>query len=102
MLETQQHIQMELGNIMGDSQEEVVRNNVLGIISETTEVLGEVNWKPWKTAMPVDRAAVLAEMIDILQFWMNICNEFNITEEEIYEQFGINVDKVYDRIKSGY
>ncbi|MHB1419966.1 MAG: dUTPase [Bacillota bacterium] len=64
-----------------------VQKEVLAIISELGELLGEVNFKWWKNPKPLDRGAIAEELIDILHFFVSICLKVGLTAEEVYETY---------------
>lgn len=64
--------------------EKGVKENMLALIVEATEVLDEINWKPWKkNKKEVNREKFITEMTDILQFWSNAATVMNVSIEEI-------------------
>lgn len=93
LLIDQQHLNEAMGNLMtqGGTKDAAIKENVLALIVEATEVLNEVNWKPWKSAphqiKVVNRDKLLEETIDLLQFWANIVNAAEFTLEEISEGY---------------
>lgn len=83
VLAAQQNLQVAMGEPMGTGQRGV-KENVLAAIVELTEVLAEINWKPWKpTRDDIDRQALLVEMTDVLQFWANMINCMEFTADEV-------------------
>lgn len=106
LLEDQRDLNAMMGNPMGQggAQDLVIKENVLALIVEATEVLNEVNWKPWKSALHqrkvVNRDKLLEEVIDILQFWANIVNAAEFTEEDIRIAYAAKLAVCYDRIAS--
>jgi len=58
------------------------------LIVEATEVLDEINWKPWKkTTKRINHQKLREEIIDILQFWGNIVNSAGFTAEEMEREY---------------
>lgn len=84
VLTVQLNLQVAMGEPMGTG-ETGVKENVLAAIVELTEVLNEVNWKPWKrnNLKKVDRDALLTEMTDVLQFWANAVNAMEFTADDV-------------------
>lgn len=84
VLEVQQELQAAMGHPMGRDSG-AVKENVLAAIVELTEVLAEIPWKPWKNygTPQIDRAALITEMTDVLQFWANMVNAMGFTAEEV-------------------
>lgn len=87
IFENQAYLQERMGNPMGTG-EEAVYHNIMGIISETQEVLAEINWKRWKEDYPnykeVDRDKLLIELTDILQFWVNACQVMGFDASDVF------------------
>ena len=46
--------------------------NGLALVVEVSELLQELNWKPWKGPKAVDREAVAMELADVLAFVGNL------------------------------
>ena len=70
------HMGFPMGEETGDINL-VIKNNMLALIKEATEVLDEVNWKPWKSKAKyktIDRDKLHEELIDCLQFLVNALN----------------------------
>lgn len=60
---------------------EQCRNIILGMVDEVTELLREMDWKPWKVRRDVDISAITEEAADILVFFgmiMTILAGYNI------------------------
>lgn len=61
---------------------------VLLCIKELTEVLDEVDFKPHiKTRKEVKRERIVEELVDVLKYWINLCNYYDIDENEIHQMF---------------
>ncbi|NLE20405.1 MAG: dUTPase [Clostridiales bacterium] len=56
----------------------------LAMLSETAEMLDEVNFKWWKNPKPVDDAALKEELVDILHFFLSMCLAAGMDAEEMY------------------
>lgn len=87
ILADQQHIQELLGEPMGSISESRIKENLLALIVEATEVLNEIPWKPWKDyknyLVNIDNLKM--ETIDCLIFLLNIFNELGMSAEEIHQ-----------------
>ncbi|MHB1125547.1 MAG: dUTPase [Bacillota bacterium] len=77
-----------------------VQKEVLAIVSELGELLGEVNFKWWKNPKPLDRGAIAEELIDILHFFVSICLKMGLSAEEVYETY-LNKNKENFRRQQG-
>lgn len=100
LLNRQKDLQEKLGQPMGKGVPSL-KENAYALIVEVTEVINEFNWKPWrKVHKKVERAKVVEEMADVLIFYMNMCNDLDITEEELYETVKTKQEKVYDRFRA--
>lgn len=98
--------QEQLQQAMGDplktndsAYSSAVKESMLALIVEATEVLNEINWKPWKPrTQPIDRDRLLIELIDVLQFWGNAVNAAGFTEEEVARCYQEKLAVCYQRI----
>lgn len=69
---------------MGKNSEEAIRNNCLALIVESTEVLNETNWKPWRhpeTGFDVD--LLQEEIADCLAFVFNLAYESGMDAKDL-------------------
>lgn len=98
-------IQKALQRLMGDPTgfgEPSVKENVLAMHAELSEVLAEINWKPWKrhNQKLVNRDTLLMELTDVLQFWGNAVNAMGFTAEEVklslLAKWLVNVERIND------
>ena len=95
-------LQRQLQHPMG-FDDSAIKENILALIVEATELLNEVNWKPWKqTRKKLDREKAIEELVDIFHFYVNIMNELNISEEEFDKHWLATNQKIRERIKDGY
>lgn len=100
LLTAQRSLQDSMGNPMGTNRDSSVKENMLALIVEATEVLAEVNWKPWKKQQKiVDEEALLLELVDILQFWANAVNACGYTHEDILAAYDRKIVECYARIE---
>jgi len=87
---------------MGEGQKGT-KESILAIIVECTEVLDEINWKPWrKTRKTVDHDKLRTEITDILQFWVNCCFACGITPKDVMESLEAKWKINYERVDKGY
>ena len=76
---------------------------ILAGITEYTELLQELPWKPWRKKAPLaDRSKVLEEYVDIFHFWLLLGNELGFTPEEVEAAFLAKDAKNYKRQEDGY
>ena len=66
---------------------EWIQKEVLAIISELSEVLDEVNYKWWKNPKPLDEDALKQEMVDVLHFFVSMCDKAGMGAEELFERY---------------
>ena len=100
IFQNQNALQERMGQPMGEG-EEAVRENMLALISEVAEVLGEINWKRWKTEKKeIDMDKLLVELTDILQFWTNAVQAMGFDSEDVIMalrgKWAINHDRIDD------
>lgn len=102
LLEGQARLQAAMRHPMGHG-EAAVKENVLAAVVELTEVLEEVNWKPWrKERFAVDRRALATELCDVLQFWANAANAAGLSADDLAEALRAKWKTNEERIKNGY
>lgn len=70
--------------------EEWIQKNILALISELSEVLNEVNFKWWKSPVPIDDKALKFELVDVFHFFISMCLNAGMTSEEV---FSIYIEK---------
>lgn len=88
MLSLQRKIEESWGRLVDPSDEEAVsayiRDVVLCATDELHEVLGEVNWKPWKNNRGIkDMANYREEMADVLHFILDLYLAAGLTGRDI-------------------
>lgn len=68
---------------------EYLRLNFLALHTETSEMLQELNWRPWRDGNPKDfnRTKVIEEAVDIFFFIANILNGLGIRGPEFLEAY---------------
>ncbi len=76
----------EYGSLRGPELAEYIRLNVLAATDELHEVLGEVQWKPWKGDQgSINRERYVDELADALLFWANLCWAARVSGAEMTE-----------------
>lgn len=64
-----------------------IEKEILAIISELGEVLGETNFKWWKNPKEINKNALKEEIIDVFHFLISLCLKVNISPQELYEAY---------------
>ncbi|MBQ2712167.1 MAG: dUTPase [Clostridia bacterium] len=87
--------------------EQWIQKQTLAMLSELAEVLDEVNFKWWKNPKPLNEDALKEELVDILHFFVGMCNRSGMGSEELYRRYLAknkeNFDRQYGRSqKQGY
>ena len=67
------------------TEEEWIRRKCMALMCELTEILNEVNYKWWKNPKTCNSDALKEEIIDVLHFFLGICNDAGLTADEMYE-----------------
>ena len=62
--------------------EEWIQKQTLAMLSELAELIAEVNFKWWKNPKPVVTDNVREELVDILHFFVGMCNRSGMGSEE--------------------
>lgn len=87
--ELQDHIRRSAGRPLvseldTQGQGDYIAEDVLGATDELHEALDHVGWKSWaKEKGIIDRRAYLAEVVDVLFFWMNLVNVAGASADEV-------------------
>ena len=66
------------------SQEEWIQKKCMAMLCEVTELLNEVNYKWWKDPKQDNSVRVKEEIVDVLHFFLGICNDAGITADELF------------------
>lgn len=87
---------------MGKNLDDSIKNNMIGLIDEATEVLGEINWKPWhKGSKIINKEALKEEICDCLIFILNAGYEAGLTAQNMldvtYAKQEKNLERFYER-----
>lgn len=75
-----------------------LREVILCATDELHEVLGEVNWKPWKQSRGIkDVAAYREEVADVMHFILDLYLAAGLTGKDIYQDYvakhNVNIDR---------
>lgn len=57
------------------------------MLSELAELIAEVNFKWWKNPKPVNSDNVREELVDILHFFVGMCNRAGMGSEELFARY---------------
>ena len=81
-----------------------LRDNVLALQVEVSELLDSFPWKPWRkmTSQTYDYENAKEEVVDIIFFLAGICEITGITAEGIEDKFIVKLAENYNRINYGY
>lgn len=67
--------------------EEWIQKQTLAMLSELAELIAEVNFKWWKNPKPVVIDNVREELVDILHFFVGMCNRSGMGSEELFARY---------------
>lgn len=85
---------------MGSTVSEAIKNNMLALMVEATEVLNEVHWKPWhRHVTSINKDALKEEIADCLAFIFNAAYEAGMTSDELATCLYYKQDKNMERFK---
>lgn len=107
LLREQRHLNRDMGNPMElhGTVDGAVKENMLALIVEATEVLNEINWKPWKRQphqlKAVSDERLLTELVDVLQFWANAVNSAGFTAEQVTQAYVVKLHVCHWRTAEG-
>lgn len=79
--------------------EEWIQKQTLAVMSELAELLNEVNFKWWKNPKEVNTMNVKEELIDILHFFVGMCNRIGMSSTELFK---IYIEKNKENFKRQY
>ena len=79
--------------------EEWIQKQTLAVMSELAELLNEVNFKWWKNPKEVNEKNVKEELIDILHFFVGMCNRIGMSSTELFK---IYIEKNKENFKRQY
>ena len=73
--------------LQGVTPEEWIQKQTLAMLSELAELIAEVNFKWWKNSKPVVTDNVREELVDILHFFVGMCNRSGMGSEELFARY---------------
>lgn len=79
--------------------EEWIQKQTLAVMSELAELLNEVNFKWWKNPKEVNTMNVKEELIDVLHFFVGMCNRTGMSSTELFK---IYIEKNKENFKRQY
>ncbi len=71
-------------NLKDINMSEWVQKEILAIMSELNEILGEINWKWWKNPKEINMSNLKEEIIDVLHFFVSMCLKVGMNAEEVF------------------
>lgn len=92
MLKTQEHLQAtvygwEFDRLTPEARMAFMRDNMLALMDELHEALGEIGWKPWATSRHMNIEPFISEMVDAWHFFMNLLLATGMYPDEISRLF---------------
>lgn len=81
-----------------------LRNGALALIMELAELLDSTPWKPWREIddQPFDKDNATRELVDIIFFLVQICEQLYITPRELIDKYQQVLKNNYARLENGY
>jgi len=96
---SQEHFQSLLGHDLAEYDDETkvayLKDQILALLDEAHEALGEIGWKPWATSRHINREAFSGELADILCFLVNLALGVGLSPDEF---FALHQEKVLRNI----
>lgn len=77
--------------------EQWIQKQTLAMLSELAELIAEVNFKWWKNPKEVNYDNVKEELVDILHFFVGMCNRMGMGSEELYNRYRLKNKENFDR-----
>ena len=104
MFELQQKLQEvadpRAKDLMND---EYIKDMILAAYSELSEILNEINWKPWRqTKKTVYSGRYKNEIIDLFHFVINLSIAVDMEPKEFFNRFVDKNKENHERQKRGY
>lgn len=88
----------DLVGISQQEREELTLQVVMMLISETTELLREMNYKLLKTEfVELDKGKIFEEIIDIGHFYIFLCLIWGLDSDSFFEEFLKKNKKIVER-----
>lgn len=101
--ELQEYFGNQLENFSEEERQQYTKDNILGLLDETHEILRETNWKHWrKTKKEVSHENLLEEISDAFHFYINICLVWGFDANQLYEAYLKKDKEIYKRIDGDY
>ena len=72
-----------------------------GIIMEAAEVMDKTKFRHWKDEEAAPAAEVKKEIIDLIHYVLDLCIEFNMSADEIFELYVTKATKNLKRFEIG-
>lgn len=79
------------------TRNEWIQKKSIALMDETIELLNEVNYKWWKNPKENNDKEIKEEMIDILHFWVSMCNDLGFTADEVSKIYKKKNQENFDR-----
>jgi hypothetical protein len=89
---------------MEDPEERIqyIKDMLLALENEGHEMLQEIGWKPWATSRHINTEGVKSELVDMFQFFMNLCFVANMDAGELIIRHANKLQINYERANTGY
>lgn len=107
MMKNQRELQLALGGSdpqhrSKDALMDYLVEMSFALTDEVHEAMAEVQWKTWsKRRGEINRDAFVAELVDALQFWMNMMAAVGATAEEIDAKLKAKHHVNWQRLREG-
>jgi NTP pyrophosphatase (non-canonical NTP hydrolase) len=96
--EQQQSFGMSPSNVSPNQRSKIIRDLLLGLYEEAHELSSAVQYKKHiLRAGQVDKINVVEEIVDVFKYTICIAQMFNITPEEVIEEFAQKTQVIADR-----
>lgn len=96
-------IGIDLSSMPPVEREKLIKECCLADIVETTELLNEVNWKPWKkTKIKLDVEQARFEIVDKLCFLLEMAMALGMDAEMLFQYHSRKVQINHERQTNGY
>lgn len=69
------------------TMEEWIQKETLAMMSELSELIDEVNFKWWKNPKEVNKDNVKDELVDILHFFISMCDKTGMDADELFKRY---------------
>ncbi|MEG2388603.1 MAG: dUTPase [Clostridia bacterium] len=84
-------------HLEGISNEQWIQMQTLAMLSELAELIDEVNFKWWKNPKPVVPGNVKGELVDILHFFVSMCQRADMDADELFARYIEKNQENFDR-----